>query len=70
MHLGTRSPNKFTANKKRYTICDKSEGLSQLYELSIVESVDLFRPKIHIYVIINFRPQPQQEVKSTVVFYL
>ena len=27
-------------------LCDKSEGLSQLYELSIVESVDLFKAKI------------------------
>ena len=47
-------------------LCDKSEGLSQLYEFSIVESVDLFKAKIpHLL----FRPRPQQEVKSNVWFW-
>ena len=46
-------------------LCDKPEGLSQLYELSIVESVDLFRPKIPTSTPL-FRLRPQQEVKSNV----
>ena len=42
-------------------LCDKSEGLSQLYELSIVESVDLFKAKIPTSTSL-FRLRPQQEV--------
>ena len=38
-------------------LCDKSEGLPQLYELSIVESVDLFRPK-NPQSMSLFRPRP------------
>ena len=48
-------------------LCDKSEGLFQLYELSIVESVDLFKAKIPTSASL-FRPRPQQEVKSNVWF--
>ena len=39
-------------------LCNKSEGLSQLYELSIVEPVDLFKATSTSL----FRTRPQQEV--------
>ena len=48
-------------------LCDKSEELSQLYELSIVESVDLFKAKIPTSTLL-FRPHPQQEVKFNYCF--
>ena len=41
---------------------DKSEELSQLYELSTVEFVDLFKAKIPTCTSF-FRSSPQQEVK-------
>ena len=43
-------------------LCDKSEELSQLSDISTVESVDMSKAKILTSVSL-FRAHPQQEVK-------
>ena len=58
MHLGTRSPNKFTANKKRYTVHPVFfvGGGGRLYaKIDCVQSMQIKFMTSHDYMpIINF----------------